>query len=136
MGVVAITFFCTQSVVPGVLLLPPAFIFLTRALSTEVQLHSRTGVWSSMPRTREEIILQVGSPQAPIAISEGWSFQLGFKSASNSAIALRGNWSGVVKLNDESSVRVRSGTLFGELTRDLFAQGLTLLDRPQFDQLS
>ncbi len=110
-----------------------------------VRFRLRSGQWAIHPTTKAEIIraFEQTDPLADVA-GEGWSFFIsrqkrGKRQNSPPLVALRGNWSGIVRKVGPRRFRVKSGTLFGELTRIMDQHGecnLALFDRPQFDQMT
>ncbi len=103
-----------------------------------VRFYLRTGRWAQHPKTKDEILDAFRSEEnkeTPVA-GEGWSFYIARQNVKSPPVALRGNWSGLVKRVSKQVVRVKTGTLLGELTRIMDNYGLALYDRPQFDQMT
>lgn len=110
---------------------------LVIACSPTLRIRLRMGVWPiATPCTLPEIQKLLMATPAPVAVGEGWGFFISKTAPQPSAIALRGQWSGVVTWESDGLLRVRSGTVFGELVRILWSGGRAAVDRPQFDQLS
>ncbi len=106
--------------------------------SYRFRFYLRTGRWAQHPKTKDEILeafRHEENKETPVS-GEGWNFYISRKNAKSSPVALRGNWSGLVKRVSKRVVRVKTGTLFGELTRIMDKYGLVLYDRPQFDQMT
>lgn len=108
-----------------------------------VRFFLRTGRWAQHPSSKAAIVKAFTGPNPPRVAGEGWSWiiarernfsKLGF--GTPGLVALRGNWSGFVGRSGETGVRVKSGTLFGEMTRIMCEYDLALYDRPQFDQMT
>ncbi|CAJ1347420.1 unnamed protein product, partial [Effrenium voratum] len=99
----------------------------------------RLGGWPvSEPGSLQEIQELLRAQDAPLAVGEAWSYHIGLKSVKDQkekVIALGNNWAGVVAMT-ETSVRVKSGMLWGELMRELWEVNKAPMDRPAFDQMS
>lgn len=111
--------------------------FVLIACSSTLRLRLRVGAWPlATPSSLEEIQSLLASTPAPVAVGEGWGFFISRTVPQPAAIALRSQWSGAVSWDSSALLRVRSGTVFGELVRLLWSNGRAIVDRPQFDQLS
>mmetsp|Transcript_19435 Transcript_19435/g.28248 ORF Transcript_19435/g.28248 Transcript_19435/m.28248 type:complete len:507 (-) Transcript_19435:178-1698(-) len=114
-------------------------IFLSFA-NYRVRFRLRSGRWGQYPSTKEAIIEAFTENEAslvPNVAGEGWSYLIARdRPMSPPLVALRGNWSGLVKRVGERGFRVRTGTLLGELTGIMEKHDLALYDRPQFDQMT
>ena len=120
----------------GGCLLLLGILLLAVACSPTLRLRLRMGVWPiATPSSLEEIQKLLAASPAPVAVGEGWGFFISRTLPQPSAIALRGQWSGLVAWESDL-LRVRSGTVFGELVQILWSENKAAVDRPQFDQLS
>ena len=123
------------------------------AFSQALRRRMRMGRWPlAEPRSLEEIVALLKSetppgaaPRRPIGpasrnqrpeVGEGWLYHLSGQPLEQPAIALGAHWSGVVEWS-EDAVRVRAGTLWGELIKRLWAarQHLTDGSQPMSDHL-
>ena len=119
---------CTMGLLFGFVLM----LLITRNLLIFV----RGGRWITLrPSSRTEIEAMVCQYKDVVVVSQAWSFWLQYQPVPKCSMLLASNWEGIVTLRS-STVTVRSGTLFGPLTRYLKRYRRALHDRPMFDDLS
>jgi len=126
------------AVVAGVLVLLLGVSNVRAAFSQALRRRMRMGKWPiAEPASLEEIVRLLQSDKPPIAVGEGWVYHLSgeLAPADEVSIALGAYWSGVVSWT-EDSVRVRSGTLWGELTEKLWEKNRAPVDRPAYDGIT
>lgn len=112
-------------------------IFFIALANYRVRFRLRSGQWGKHPKTKTDIVELFSNSPPPSVSGEGWSYCIArTRTSSPPIVALRGNWSGLVCREGDDAVRVRTGTLFGELTHIFDGLDMALYDRPQFDQMT
>lgn len=126
------------AVVASVLVLLLGLSNVRAAHSQALRRRMRMGKWPvAEPASLWEIQRLLQSDNPPIAVGEGWVYHLSgqLAPANQSSIALGAYWSGVVEWT-EDTVRVRSGTLWGELIEKLWEKHRAPVDRPAYDGIT